>query len=293
MHRRNFLRAAGGGVLILPALHAASAPLIDTHVHFYDPARPRGVPWPPKNDALLYKTVLPASYANLVQPLGVTGAIVIEASAWLEDNQWVLDLARESRMIAGVVGHLEPGNRGFRKSLERFARNPLFRGIRLNGDAIAGGVVRPAFLDDIRHLAGAGLMMDAIGPASMLRPLLALTARVPALRVGIDHMPGEPDGWQTGAGSRAMMRELAQRPQVFCKVSGVRPRVDGAPALDELWEMFGPARVMYGSNWPVSDRVAPYADILRTVKEYAESRGPDAAAGFFAGNAKACYRIAV
>ena len=47
---------------------------------------------------------------------------------------------------------------------------------------------------------------------------------------------------------------------------------------------------MYGSNWPVSDRVAPYPEILRTVKEYVEIKGHDASAAFFAGNSKACYR---
>jgi predicted TIM-barrel fold metal-dependent hydrolase len=83
--------------------------MIDTHIHLYDPTRPQGVPWPAKTDALLYKPMLPETFAAMVRPLGITGAIVVEASAWVEDNQWVLDLAKEHRVIVGLVGHLEPG----------------------------------------------------------------------------------------------------------------------------------------------------------------------------------------
>ena len=67
--------------------------IIDTHTHFYDPTRPQGVPWPPKENQLLYRTVLPADAQALAAPVGVTGTVVVEASAWLEDNQWILDLA--------------------------------------------------------------------------------------------------------------------------------------------------------------------------------------------------------
>jgi predicted TIM-barrel fold metal-dependent hydrolase len=280
----------GAGLFALPSLSAATSLIIDTHVHFYDPSRPQGVPWPPKSDTLLYKPVLPSTYAQLVRPLGVTGVIVIEASPWPEDNQWLLDLARESKIICGVVGHLQPGTGSFRHELARYARNPLFRGIRLGGASIANGIAQPAFLEDLRRLADAGLMMDAIGAGTMLPPLLTLAAAIPTLRLAIDHMPGEPPGWQSTAESRAQMRELAHHSQVFCKVSGVRPHVDGAAALDELWELFGADRVMYGSNWPVSDNVAPYQEILRPVREYVERRGADATAGFFAANSRSCYR---
>ena len=87
--------------------------MIDTHIHLYDPTRPQGVPWPAKTDALLYKPTLPETYADTVRPLGITGAVVVEASAWVEDNQWVLDLAKDHRVIVGLVGHLEPGADAF------------------------------------------------------------------------------------------------------------------------------------------------------------------------------------
>ena len=87
----------------------------------------------------------------MVRPLGVTGAIVIEASPWLEDNQWVLDLAKDNRIIVGFVGHLEPGADGFKENLARFGKNELFRGIRLEGSVIADGIARSVFVEDLRR----------------------------------------------------------------------------------------------------------------------------------------------
>src|SRR3982751_3934927 len=73
------------------------------------------------------------------------------------------------------------------------------------------------------------------------------------------------------------MKPIAQHPQVYCKVSGVLQMMGGkvptdvAPyraSLDQLWELFGPDRVVYGSNWPKSDQMGPYASVLKVVKEY-------------------------
>jgi predicted TIM-barrel fold metal-dependent hydrolase len=299
--RRRFVTSAVAAATKAATAAAASA-VIDTHIHLYDPRRPQGVPWPPKDDALLYRPVLADEFESLVRPLGVTGAVIIEASPWLEDNQWVLDVARNHPFLVAVIGHLEPGTPEFRVHLARFVKNPLFRGIRLSGAAIRGGTSRPEFVDDLRRLADAGLMMDAIGDAAMIPALSALAGRIPALRIAIDHMPVEPPGWNATPGSRAALRDLAAHPGIYAKVSGVLRRATPAesvtadPAaytasLDEVWRMFGESRVMYGSNWPVSDRMAAYATVLTVVRRYVESRGAAAAEQFFAANARACYRF--
>ena len=75
-------------------------------------------------------SALPARYRSIAEPLGIRGAIEVECSPWLEDNQWVLDVAAGDKIIVGTVGDLEPGKPEFGKQLERFHRNPLFRGIR-------------------------------------------------------------------------------------------------------------------------------------------------------------------
>ena len=291
MTRRTFVVAG----LASASAGAASPQIVDTHIHLYDPTRPQGAPWPAKSDTLLYKPTLPGAYAAMVRPLGVTGAVVVEASTWVEDNQWILDLAKENPIIAGLVGHLYPGTTDFRQHLARFGRNPLFRGIRLNGTAIASGMASAAFVEDLQRLAGAGLMIDALGDAGMIRSLLAVTEKIPALRIAIDHMPSAFSG---RAESRTALRELSRRPQVYSKVSGVLKKVDGKTpedlsfykeSLDEVWEIFAPDRVMYGSNWPVSERLAPYTAVLGVMKKYLAGKDPAVSEKYFRKNSRACY----
>ena len=130
MNRRTFLSAAAG--VAAGDLGAASGPIpiIDTHIHLFDPRRPEGVPWPEKDNKVLYQPALPDRFRRVTQGLGIVGAIEVECSPWLEDNEWVLDIAAHDTMIVGTVGDLVPGTPDFRKQLERFHRNPLFRGIR-------------------------------------------------------------------------------------------------------------------------------------------------------------------
>ena len=70
-------------------------PIIDTHIHMFDTRRPGGVPWPATTDTALYKPALPERYARIAGPLGVVGAIVVEASPLVSDNDWVLSRGRE------------------------------------------------------------------------------------------------------------------------------------------------------------------------------------------------------
>src|SRR5207248_10140745 len=105
---------------------------IEAHTHCYDPAWPQGVPWPGKDDKVLYRKVLPGELEALAGKHGVRSTIVVEASPWVEDNQWLLDLAAREPFIAGVVGRLDPAERGFGRHFERSAKNELFRGLRVN-----------------------------------------------------------------------------------------------------------------------------------------------------------------
>lgn len=259
----------------------ASSPIVDTHTHFYDPSRPQGVPWPSPKEKSLYRRVLPSEFVALAKPHGVTAAIVVEASPWLEDNQWVLDLAAEHRVIAGLVGHLNPGESGFREHLARFNKNSLFLGIRLGGDALVRGLAAPAFVDDLRRLAGAGLQVDLLGGPPMLEAVARLARAVPDLRVVIDHLPFDAPGGPA-------LAALHEHSLVYAKVSG---RTADMAGLDELWRVFGPDRLIYGSNWPVSDRVAPYSRIFSTVHTYFASKGVLALRKFLWNNSLAAYRF--
>ena len=281
LNRRDLL---GGLAAVGCAAGLGSRDIVDTHIHLYEPERPQGVPWPPSTDALLYKRHMPVDFRAAVQGLGVTRAIVVEASPWLEDNQWLLPLAEGESLIGGVVGHLEAGSAGFAAQLERFAKNPLFRGIRLGEKAIGEGVSKPAFVADLRRVTEAGLALDAIGGAGVLVSVARLTDRIPQLRVIVDHLPF------TSLGDPALA-ELRRRPQVYAKLSG---SLTGSgfrmEAADEVWEVFGPKRVIYASNWPVSNRVASYTSVLKLMQRYVAEKGAGAAEAFFSGNSRLAYR---
>ncbi len=302
MNRRTFLAAAGAGAL---AEAAAPRRIIDTHTHFYDPTRPGGTPWPPKDEKVLYRPVLPAEYVRMTKALGVVGTIEVEASPLLEDNQWVLDLAPNNPIIVGTVGDLEPGKPGFAQHLERFHRNPLFRGIRLGtiwGRSVARDLATPGYLDDLKLLAQANLEIDVVGDGNLtvFPATLRITDAVPNLRVVLDHLPFDtPVGSKGRPEYESSLRAVAQRPLVYAKVSNVVRKVNGAvpgdvdhyrPELDMLFDLFGPDRVVYGSNWPVSDRIAPFGVALKVVREYFEAKGAEVADKYFYRNSKGAYR---
>jgi L-fuconolactonase len=284
---------------------AASIPIIDTHIHLFDPRRPQGVPWPDKKDAILYQPALPDRYRKIAAPLGVMGAIEVEASPWLEDNQWVLDIAAKDTMIVGTVGDLEPGKPEFRKDLDRFHRNPLFLGIRYGNlwdRNIGTELSKPQFISDIKALADAGLELDTANPTpALIADMVRLTDQVPNLRLVIDHLSQmEPPADQAALRRyQADLRELGKRPQVFVKISEVLRRVNGKvpldlnfyrPRLDEFWDIFGQDRLIYGSDWPNSDLWAPYPQVLKLAREYITSKGPEAAEKFFWKNSARAYR---
>jgi predicted TIM-barrel fold metal-dependent hydrolase len=104
---------------------------IDTHVHLYDTQRSQGVPFPKPDDRLIYRPMLPADLREVAETAGVRGAVLVEASPWIEDNDWVLDLVANEPFICTVVGNLDPEAAEFPTLLERFARIPRFRGIRI------------------------------------------------------------------------------------------------------------------------------------------------------------------
>ncbi len=308
--RRSWLAGsllAGGMPLVTspaPAATGGSLPddleIIDCHTHFYDPHRRQGVPWPPPGSSL-YRTVLPADLRAVPKFRPLAGTVVIEASAWVGDNRWLLELAEDEPFIVGVIGRIEPGKPAFAGHLERYAANPLFRGIRVQADLVQR-LLAEAKLDDLRRLSERGLTLDVNGGPATPRLIARLADQLPDLPIVLNHLGNvaltddpPPAAWQAG------IREAAAHPHVFSKLSAL---VEGAardgrqpprelafyrPYIDVVWQAFGEDRVIYGSNWPVSERAADYAMLQRIVLEYAATQGTEATRKFCAGNAQRAY----
>jgi len=275
--------------------------IVDTHVHFYDPSRPQGIPWPRADNALLYRTVLPEHCREVAAPHGVDGVVVVEASPWVEDNQWILDLATEENLIVGLVGNLNPESETFEADLTRFSGNPLFRGIRIGGGRNVGKIESGALTPRLELLAERDLTLDLLVRKPELRAGRLLAEAIPSLRIVINHVAHVPiDGSSPDPEWAREMLALGACPNVFCKVSALVEMAETQPApeplpyyvptLDALCEAFGPDRLVYGSNWPVCERAAPYATVYRLADEYFSAKGGAAKEKVFCTNSKAAYK---
>lgn len=294
--------AAGLGLGMLVAdEHGPPLDIIDCHTHFYDPTRAEGIPWPSKGTPL-YRTVLPKHLRELRQFRRVTGTVIVEASPRVEDNTWLLELAKDDPFIVGIVGRLEPGTADFAKHVKQFAANPLFRGIRVSSQ-LTEDLLKSDSLADLKLLADHDLSLDVNGGPKTPAVIAKLAPRLPALRIVLNHIGNvritsdqPPREWQDG------IRAAAEHANVFCKISAL---VEGAardgqqaptdlafykPYIDVVWNAFGDDRVIYGSNWPVSERAADYELLQRIVMEYAFEHGADATRNFCSLNAKRAYK---
>ncbi len=299
MDRRTFLGTIAAGAL------AGAEPVqaIDTHIHLFDPRRPGGIPWPPADDPIRSKPTYPDRFRSVSATHGVEAAVVVECSPRVEDNQWVLEIAASDPSVVGLVGFLDAGKPSFGRDLERFSENPLFKGIRygnLWGRSLAEQLDNPRFVQDMKMLAEADLALDTANPDfELLEAMLDLADRVPTLRQVVDHLPKMPVPAPESGRYERILREFGARPQTYVKLSAVLRPVDGQisrnvadyrDTLDQIAGAFGEDRVLYGSDWPNSDPLGTYGEVIGIVRDYFASKSPEARAKYFRTNSIDAYR---
>jgi L-fuconolactonase len=123
---------------------------------------------------------------------------------------------------------------------------------------------------------------------------------LPDLRLVLGHLPLDPPQDEAGrAAYEDDLRVLGRAPSVYAKVSAVARRIGGQvptdagfykPGLDTIWQAFGPARVIYASNWPVCDLTAPYATVFRIVRDYLADKDQETVERYFWKNAQDAYK---
>ena len=280
-------------------------PVIDTHIHLYDTTRKGGVPWPKPSDQVLYRRVLPQNYDQVTKANGVTATVIVEASDLVEDNQWVLDItAHNTKHYVGVVGNLPVGTLQFAKHLERFAKDKRYVGIRLR--SFPEGVIgfNDAVWRDLKLLSDKGLTLDVLMANYDLDDVMLIAKRLPKLKILINHLTGLIiNGGAAEAAWTKKVKAAAKYPNVSCKVSGIFQRSNRSPApkkvsyyapiFEVVYEAFGEDRIIYGSNWPVTDRGGEYGEQLAIINEYFSAKGKDVAEKLFWKNAAKFYGVEV
>jgi L-fuconolactonase len=280
-------------------------PIIDAHVHLWDPARFR-MTWLDEMP-LLDKSYGPAEYAEHTAGVEVEAMVYLEvdvAPAYaLLEAQWAARLAQREPRLRAIVASapVEFGERT-RAYLQALAETvtPL-RGVRrlLQGESDPDYCLRPDFVRGVELLPDYGLSFDICILHHQLPAAVELVRRCPGTQFILDHI-GKPnikgrqlDPW------RAQIGELAALPNVWCKVSGLVTEADHAgwatedlrPYVDHVIDRFGEDRVLFGGDWPVALLASPYARWVETLDTLTAGMGEAARRKLWAENARKCYRV--
>lgn len=270
---------------------------LDAHQHFwsYDAAQ---YPWIPPGSPL-HRSWLPDDLAALQRPLGFDGSIAVQARQVVEESDWLLGLADRHAHVQGVVGWVDLRSDRVEADLERLARHPKFVGVRhvVQEEPDDDFMLGKDFQRGISKLAAFGLTYDILIYPKQLPAAILLAERFPEQPFVLDHIAkpfikaGTLEPWSV------QLRQLARAPNVHCKVSGMLTEADHQawrpeqfrPYLDIVFEAFGPARLMYGSDWPVCLFAGSYEQAYRLVDDYARGLSDAERVGLFGGNAAAFY----
>jgi L-fuconolactonase len=274
--------------------------LIDAHQHFWRVGE-NGFSWPPPDLAAIHRDFGPADLAAVGAPVGLAGSMLVQSQPDDRDTDWLLALAADEPGVLGVVGWADLASPAAPARIEALSRSPKLRGLRpmlqsLDDDAwIAAPGLDPAF----DAMAAHGLSLDALVLTRHLPHLLTLARRRPELAIVIDHGAKPPIAAGDGDGAWARgIEALAALPQVFCKLSGLLteagPGQGGealSPYVAHLVAAFGPARLMWGSDWPVLNLAGDYAGWLALAKDLSGLTDPAELAALLGGTCRRFYRI--
>ena len=275
--------------------------VVDSHQHFWTLDAP-WFDWPPPDLAAIHRDFGPADLSPLIEAEGVTNTVLVQAAPNRAETRHLLEIAERTPFVAGVVGWIDLERPSDLADLDRFARNPKFRGIRPMIQSIPDPewMLRPGLAQSLATVERLGFTFDALVKPPHLAALAAFVDRYPNLPLVVDHgakpeiAKGKEgfDAWAPAIGA------IARRPHVFCKLSGLLTEAGSRtgwenlrPFVEHLLAIFGPGRLMWGSDWPVVELAAPYGTWLGYVRSYISGLSPDEQAAILGGTACRFYRL--
>ncbi|MBF4163347.1 amidohydrolase family protein [Nocardioides acrostichi] len=272
--------------------------VIDSHVHFWDPASRRH-PWLDEVPAL-FRPMLPGQYQQ--QAPRSDGLVFVEAdceeSAATGEVAWIESLAASGVPVLGIVAAVRLESPDVEESLAALARRPLVVGVRrLLQDERAGFCLDTGLLRGVRAAGDHGLAVDLCVRSHQLVELVELARLCPSTTLVLDHCgkprigSGDLDRW-TGD-----LERLAAHEHVVCKLSGLATEASGgaepliAEYLRRALDVFGPDRVLFGSDWPVCTLETTWFTWHATVTRVVQELSPAEQAAVMGGNAERFYRL--
>jgi L-fuconolactonase len=277
--------------------------VIDTHAHFWDVKALR-YPWiEPRS--IFDRTYSLRDYQRAAAGIPISRMIFVECDAHpscsLREARWVEELAAVDPRIQGIVAHVTlTGNPDVGADLDALSALPLLKGVRDNiQNNPPGFAISEAFVRGVKEIARRGLHFELCLKHGQLDETLELVRHCPEARFVLDHCAkpdirgGGKEPWAT------QMRAMAALPNVVCKISGLVTEADWEKWLpaEILWfarqaaDAFGPARIMFGSDWPVNEAAGGYAQWYRVAEALTASWSAADRESFFYRNAERVYRL--
>lgn len=272
---------------------------IDAHQHFWQPER-GDYGWLRPEMTALYRDFQPEDLQPLLGVARIDGTVLVQAAPTEAETHYLLQLADDVPWILGVVGWVDLDAPDAVQRIERLARQPKLRGIRpmLQDLDDPDWILAPSRAPALAALERSGLVFDALIQPRHLRRIVALAQRYPQLKIVIDHAAKPcidgawPERWAQD------LAEAARCPNVACKLSGLLTQVaaplsaaDLQPYFNHLLHLFGPARLLWGSDWPVLTMAASYGRWLSLTEVLLAPLPQPSREAILGGTAAAIYRL--
>lgn len=274
---------------------------VDAHQHYWQPSR-GDYDWMPMDNPILARQYRPADLQPTLNRHGIASTVLVQAAATVEETEYMLGLADATDHVAGVVGWVDFEKPDDRAQLERLAGHPAFKGVRPMIQDIPD--VDWMLRDDVQWgyqaVIDLDLSFDALGFPQHLGNFHTLLTRYPDMRVVIDHCMKPQirdrayDDWASG------MAALARDTGACVKFSGLVTESnedwtveDLKPYADHLLSVFGPDRMMWGSDWPVCQLRASYDRWREAAEALTDHLTAAEKARIFGGTAAEFYRLPV
>jgi L-fuconolactonase len=272
---------------------------IDAHQHFWRLADRAGA-WPPPALAPIYRDFLADDLAPLLREHGIASTVVVQSMPTEADTYFLLDLAGRHDFIGGVVGWADLKALDAPERIAALAADTALKGLRpmLQDLDDERWIDDPALAPAVRAMLEHRLSFDALVLPRHLPALLAFAERYPALPIVIDHGAKPPIAEGDSASWREDMTRLAALPQVHCKLSGLVTEAGAGwdlarlrPVVDHLIAVFGPGRLIWGSDWPVLKLASEYGEWIAASEGLLAGLGAADQDRIFGLNARRFYRL--
>lgn len=274
---------------------------IDAHQHYWNPAR-GDYHWMPADNPVLARVYGPRDLSESLEATGISRTVLVQAAATVHETEYLLGIADTCDSVAGVVGWIDFERPEDIEHLRRLANHPKFLGVRPMIQDIPddGWMLRNDVQWAYQALIDCDLTFDALGFPRHLENFHTVLTRYPELRVVIDHCMKPQIRTHSEAGFSAWadgMTRLAEDTKAYCKLSGLVTESDGwqieslRPYVDHVLSVFGPERLMWGSDWPVCRLEAEYEDWFDAARNLTSHVPKGEQDLIFGGTAARFYRL--